>query len=233
MVDSEECLISDELRMVRWGCTHKKRCGICKECHFDSEFQDLCIELHKKVMLSGKFNFEGVRRPVALSLHIEAWRCYLQGFSDAELVEFLKFGWPICVKPSTIMDASHCNHQGAKGFPSEIEEYVQKDIKAGHILGPFKEDPFGGKLHTYPLNTVTKKDSVERRVILDLSFPRGVALNEDVPKDSYLETPFRLQGQITSFVTVCCQCACIPHVRHASEPPIGSLMPSVTRVIPW
>ena len=37
-----------------------------------------------------------------------------------------------------------------------------------------------------PLNTVPKKDSNERRIILDLSFPKGTAINDSVSKDFYL-----------------------------------------------
>ena len=33
---------------------------------------------------------------------------------------------------------------------------------------------------------MSKKDSSKRRVILDLSFPEGAAVNEGIPKDSYL-----------------------------------------------
>ena len=115
----------------------------------------------------------------------------MHGFSDAEVMEFLEFGWPIHVEPGSIIEASHCNHQGAKEFPREMEEYF-KEIKAGHLAGYFKEDPFSGKLNTSPLNTVAKKDSVERSVILNLSFPSGAAVKEGVPKDSYLGTSFRL-----------------------------------------
>ena len=37
-----------------------------------------------------------------------------------------------------------------------------------------------------PLNSVPKKDSLERRVIVDLSFPEGLAVNDGISKDLYL-----------------------------------------------
>ena len=37
-----------------------------------------------------------------------------------------------------------------------------------------------------PLNTTEKRDSSERRVIMDLSFPPGQSVNDRIPKDSYL-----------------------------------------------
>ena len=190
--DSGKCQISDELCMARWGGAHRKRCSICKDCDFDNDFQGLCIDLHTKVVGSGRFNFKRVHQPVASGLHIGVWKCHLQGFDDVKVVELLEFGWPIDVEQGTTIEASHCNHQGAKEFSREMEEYFQKEIKACHIFGPFKEDPFLGKLHNSPLYTVAMKNLVERRVILDLSFPSGAALNEGMPKYSYLGTPFRL-----------------------------------------
>ena len=53
------------------------------------------------------------------------------------------------------------------------------------MLGPFRELPFEREFCISPLNTVSKKDSDERRVILDLSFPEGKAVNENIPKDRY------------------------------------------------
>lgn len=42
------------------------------------------------------------------------------------------------------------------------------------------------------MNTVPKKDSVERRIILDCSFPKGHALNDVIAKDEYLEEKVNL-----------------------------------------
>ena len=49
-----------------------------------------------------------------------------------------------------------------------------------------KKNPFNCCLKISPLNTVTKKDSIERRVILDLSFPEGQSVNEFISKEFYL-----------------------------------------------
>jgi hypothetical protein len=45
---------------------------------------------------------------------------------------------------------------------------------------PFKNNPFVNELKISPLNTVTKRDSPERRVILDLSFPSGKSVNDHI-----------------------------------------------------
>ena len=44
-----------------------------------------------------------------------------------------------------------------------------------------------------PLNTVEKRDSEERRVIVDLSWPSGHSVNDGIPSDSYLGAPLSLR----------------------------------------
>ncbi len=78
------------------------------------------------------------------------------------------------------------NHKGAKDFPVELKQYFQKEIESNTVLGPFEKNPFRTGVLVSPLNTVPKKDSLERRVILDLSMPKGRALNDTIPKDVYL-----------------------------------------------
>lgn len=55
------------------------------------------------------------------------------------------------------------------------------------MLGPFKKNPFNTAIHISPLNSLPKKDTAERRVILDLSFPKGFAINDFISKEEYLE----------------------------------------------
>jgi hypothetical protein len=48
----------------------------------------------------------------------------------------------------------------------------------------FIPNPFDCQFKIFPLNSVTKRNSSERRVILDLSFPSGCSVN--ISKDIYL-----------------------------------------------
>ena len=63
---------------------------------------------------------------------------------------------------------------------------LSKEKSYGAILGPFADNPFICNIALSPLNTVPKKETVERRIILDLSFPKGMAINDSVSKDFYL-----------------------------------------------
>ena len=116
----------------------------------------------------------------------------MQGFRDVDVVEFLEFGWPIGFVEGSSVNSSLYNHQGARDYGQDIVDYLKVEVEHSHVLGPFKSNPFSCEFVRSPLNTVPKKDSEERRVILDLSCPRGFSVNDGVPADSYLGVAFRL-----------------------------------------
>ena len=53
-------------------------------------------------------------------------------------------------------------------------------------MGPFNRIPFSDNIGISPLSTRPKKGTTEHRVILDLSFPIRHAVNDGIPKDSYM-----------------------------------------------
>ena len=67
-----------------------------------------------------------------------------------------------------------------------MQNYLKKEKSHGAILGPYKQNPFCCNIAVSPLNSVPKKETDERRVILDLSFPKGSSINDFVSKDFYL-----------------------------------------------
>ena len=81
-------------------------------------------------------------------------------------------------------------------FLTHVEKYLSTEIRHGAIIGPFDTPPLGG-LHCSPMLTREKNNSVNRRVIVDLSWPHHNSVNSHVSVDSYLGTTFEL-----SFPTV-------------------------------
>ena len=66
-------------------------------------------------------------------------------------------------------------------------KYLQKEAFHDAIIGPFDSCPFYDGMVISPLNTVPKSNPNERRIILDLSFPKdGTGVNDFVSKDCYL-----------------------------------------------
>ena len=68
------------------------------------------------------------------------------------------------------------NHKGAEEFASNMITYLQKESFNKAIIGPFKENPFRSGIKISPVNFLSKKDTSERRVILDLSFLKAILL---------------------------------------------------------
>ena len=73
-----------------------------------------------------------------------------------------------------------------------IDEYIERELKEGTLYGPFDEVPFKNAVLS-PLSTTGKRESDEKRVIHDLSFPHGSSVNDMIPKNTYLGKPFSLR----------------------------------------
>ncbi len=73
-----------------------------------------------------------------------------------------------------------------------METYFRQEILEGNMLGPFKTNPLSSPIFISPLCTMDKKDSIERRVITDLSYPKGNSINDLIPKWQYLREPTNL-----------------------------------------
>ena len=111
----------------------------------------------------------------------------LTEYHDKEVVEWLRYGWPTGRLPGVAEPSKWgTNHKGAEDHPEALIAYIQKELRHDAIMGPYEKIPFQGNVGISPLSTRAKKNSEERRVILDLSFPVGEGINDDIPKDTYL-----------------------------------------------
>ena len=109
------------------------------------------------------------------------------------VIDHIRFGFPVNVtdKPGRT-SLFPKNHAGAGCFPVAVEHYLLNELSCGAVLGPFASNPFPVSCHVSPLNSVPKRDSQERRIIVDLSFPPGASVNSVIPKDTYLGAPVKL-----------------------------------------
>ena len=149
--------------------------------------QDRDIWLHQEVRKKGYPNRWGAKIPVSSTWNLELFRNLLTGYKDQEIVEWLKYGWPtgrIPTLPSPGTTAK--NHKGATDYPEQLDKYIKKEAQYGAVMGPYHKIPFQDNIGISPLSTRPKKQSEERRVILDLSFPIGEAVNDGIPKDTYM-----------------------------------------------
>ena len=92
----------------------------------------------------------GARIPIPTSMNISAWEYHLQNYYDAQLIDFLKYGFPIdIVSKPKIDNAFVRNHPTATQYPQDVSKYITKEIQHQAILGPFPVSPITG-LHCSP-----------------------------------------------------------------------------------
>ena len=144
------------------------------------------VKITNRVTNSGKYNFELCRIPVPTGLNVDLFKWHLACYHDRQLVEFLEFGWPINCDGAPEHRFAVDNHKGAREYPSDIEKFLQDETNLGRVLGPFPSSPFNAPVIISPLNTTEKRDSTERRIILDLTYPGVNSVNTSISKDEYL-----------------------------------------------
>jgi hypothetical protein len=150
--------------------------------------------IYSAVAKTGLPNHLVARIPLPTNLHIETWRSMAVGYEDQQVLDFLEFGFPASYK-GPIPDSTFINHASARNNPSHIAKYVEKEVAQGAMLGPHRAPMFAPWSQVNPLLTRPKKDSTDRRVIVDLSFPHAPlnSVNGSTPTEEYLQVPFKLK----------------------------------------
>ena len=115
----------------------------------------------------GVYNHQKARLLLQNQLNAAAWEEYLQNYWDWQLVQYIKFGFPLDVKPDAQLSCDCSNHKSTTLFPSHVDTYLQEEKGFGAIFGPFNDKPFKN-LHCSPLITREKPDFENRRVMVDL-----------------------------------------------------------------
>ena len=129
-------------------------------------------------------NYQSARIPIKSGLNVEAWENYLQDYSDKRVLQYIKFGYPLSlINPHELCNKEISKHYSACQYPSQVQEYINKEKKLGAILGPI-QDIDHNQFHCSPLLT-RPKDVNKRRVILNLSHPNGQSVNDHVDKNKF------------------------------------------------
>ena len=146
------------------------------------------VKVHKLVRNSGKHNYEGCRIPVPTAIKVNRIRAALGEHitpKEARVMDLLLYGMPINCEASYGVRKPQKNHYSAISFKVDVSMYFSKGVQEKALLGPFDMSPVP-ELCFSPLMTVPKESS-KRRVIVDFSFPPGKAINDGIPRDSYLD----------------------------------------------
>ena len=149
---------------------------------------DVFINSHRElaniygaVRESGVPNYRGLQIPVKHALNIPAWRKIEHRLSDPSLVNMLAYGFPVGYASGEVPTPGTPNHSSALRNQGAVEGFLEKEVRLGAMMGPFKAQPFVNWARANPLMTRPKRESSELRVILDLSFPQGSSVNTGIP----------------------------------------------------
>ena len=94
----------------------------------------------------------------------------------------LKHGFDIGFKAPTLTN-NYRNLLSATEHQQAVTTAIIKEITRGHISGPFSAPPLQ-HIHCSPLGSRDKKDG-SRRLIMDLSQPRGSSINDGIDKEEF------------------------------------------------
>ena len=135
--------------------------------------------IYDTVKSTGCHNHEQARITLPSSLNIEEWRREATGHEmDQTVLQGIQFGFPIqYCGPPQYTAGTHQNHPSAENHKNHLYKYTQEELAHHAIEGPFSEPPFTPWCVTSPMMTREKTDSLDRRIIVDLSYPDG-GINE-------------------------------------------------------
>ena len=149
------------------------------------------LDVHRSIVNTKTHNFMEAQIEIESQLNPDVWDKYLKNYWDKQLPLLIRYGFPLDFDNASPLQHEENNHASANLFTKDVSHYLQEEMGFKAILGPFDAPPIKN-LHIYPFMTRPKPSSDHRRVIIDLSFPKGQSVNQGVSSDQYLNTSFIL-----------------------------------------
>ena len=130
-----------------------------------SPLTQTCLRIYDVVRDTALPNFVGARIPVPSGLNIPAWRELTQeiNYPDKQISDFLEFGFPLGYQADFYPDSDFKqNHFSALQYPEAIQSFIDTELAAQAVIGPFTTPCFTPGPKISPLMTRPKNDSNER-----------------------------------------------------------------------
>ena len=115
------------------------------------------------------------------------WNHLLLDYDDKIVVKFFNYGWPINYKSHQLQQSTQHN------LPSACTRVHQSWVVFHHYCRSFSKNPLHQHLICSPLQTVSKRGSTKRQVVMDLSYPPSFSVNSGISLSAYLDSPFKLR----------------------------------------
>jgi hypothetical protein len=147
-----------------------------------------------EIRKSNKCNARGLKIHIPTKINHNFLQQFIHNYKDHEVIDFIKFGWPLNADKNPAQTKFPVNHKSAKDNPKDIEKFITKAHTRNSILGPFTKSPFDPPVAFSPLGAVDKKDTTNKRIINDMSFPHdGTSVNAQISQDTFLGEKFVLK----------------------------------------
>ena len=128
--------------------------------------------IYQAVKNTGLPNCMAARVPLHTGINVAAWRNRMDGSpEEAELVDFIEFGFPIAYNGPATHTHDPSNHASAMYYPEHVQEFLKQELDHGALVGPQSEPIFQEWAHISLMMTRPKSDPDKRRIITDLSYP--------------------------------------------------------------
>ena len=147
------------------------------------------LVLHRIVRESCLPNCMGIQVPGRTNPNVVNFRHFLVDYWDDQLVDLLKFGFPLDFDGYSSLISIEGNHKSAIEY--EEQALLARGIRSWGYYKPFQNKPI--VLHISPFMTRDKPDSQCCHTIIYLSWPCDASFNVGVQKDIYLESKFVLR----------------------------------------
>ena len=149
------------------------------------------LEMHMVVKATASPNFLQACLPVKSQLNVKVWEAELGDYWDKQLVQLIKFGFPLDFNRACELKQDGGNHKSAIKCPKDIKAYLTEELQNKAILGPMTHKLIPNS-HCSPFMTRAKPNSDRKCVIIDLSWPIGASVNAGIDKTTYLDSAFAL-----------------------------------------
>ena len=180
----------------QWGLIFNEKLLAVSEVHcktIDQPDMALWVQLaHREANKHTVPNYRGARIKVRSGLNVKQFRHLLQNYNFSRVIDYVEFGFPLALDYTNftyIEDTA--NHKSAIQYPKAVTSYLETEISHRAIVGPFESAPFE-HLHVSPMMTRPKPDG-NRRIIVDLSWPKGEGVNSRIADNELDSHPCTLK----------------------------------------
>ena len=116
-------------------------------------------------------------------LNITVMSAYLHSYPDQQFAGYiyrgLQYGFHIGFDHSSPLRTTPRNHPSSRENPAVITAYIRDELRAGRLVGPLGQSLLSG-VQTNPVGLVPKSHGSKWRMIVDLSSPRGLSVNDGI-----------------------------------------------------